>query len=128
METVTNYKELSVLIFCAGYVSFDEFVTQLCSEAPEAKEEEEDIRQIFDVSILAVIARGVSCVCCFQVFDADGDGLVSFEELCNAMAEMGASPDTMAASLKPWFEKYDKDQNEGLDFEEFKQLAEQVLM
>merc|ERR1711907_827217 len=43
-----------------GYVSFEEFVTQLCSEAPE---EEEDIRQIFDV------------------FDADGDGLVSFEEL-----------------------------------------------
>ena len=63
-----------------------------------------------------------------QVFDADGDGLVSFEELCNAMSEMGASPEVMAARIKPYFEKYDRDGNKGLDFDEFEELALQVLM
>ena len=56
----------------------------------------------------------------FQVFDADGSGAISSEELGQVMRSLGQSPNE--TELRDMIEEVDLDSSGSIDFEEFKML------
>merc|ERR1712179_424796 len=54
----------------------------------------------------------------FKLFDADGDGMISADELKTLITKVGGE----IAEAKALIHAADKDGNEGIDFEEFAQL------
>ena len=58
-----------------------------------------------------------------QLFDNDGDGLISYQELAEGMKEMGATED----QLRPIFVAYDTNGDGMISITEFAPLAEMVL-
>ena len=56
----------------------------------------------------------------FKLFDADGDGMISADELKTLITKVGG--EMADAEAKALIHAADKDGNEGIDFEEFAQL------
>merc|ERR1712111_16985 len=56
----------------------------------------------------------------FKLFDADGDGMISAEELKTLISKVGG--EMADAEAKALIHAADKDGNQGIDFEEFAQL------
>merc|ERR1712012_673809 len=56
----------------------------------------------------------------FKLFDADGDGMISADELKTLISKVGG--EMADAEAKAPIHAADKDGNEGIDFEEFAQL------
>merc|ERR1712176_1683987 len=56
----------------------------------------------------------------FKLFDADGDGMISADELKTLISKVGG--EMADAEAKALIHAADKDGNEGIDFEEFAQL------
>merc|ERR1711915_529865 len=58
----------------------------------------------------------------FKLFDADGDGVITIDELKNLIAKVGG--DMSEVEAKALINKADKDKNQGIDFSEFAKLWE----
>merc|ERR1712087_586175 len=56
----------------------------------------------------------------FKLFDADGDGMISAEELTTLISKVGG--EMADAEAKALIHAADKDGNQGIDFGEFAQL------
>jgi len=56
----------------------------------------------------------------FSLFDKDGDGLITLEELATVMRSLGQNPTD--DELKEMIKEVDTDQSGTIDFEEFKQM------
>merc|ERR1712141_661970 len=56
----------------------------------------------------------------FKLFDEDGDGMISAEELKTLISKVGG--EMADAEAKALIHAADKDGNQGIDFEEFAQL------
>ena len=75
--------------------------------------------------MLCCVARAFDWLflACLQTFDTDGDGVITFKEMAAGMADMGATEE----QLKPFFDKFDADENGELTLAEFTPLAEMIL-
>ncbi|MCO5599114.1 hypothetical protein L7F22_053214 [Adiantum nelumboides] len=58
----------------------------------------------------------------FEVFDMDGDGLISAQELHNVLKSMGVSEGRKVADCVAMIRRVDSDGNGQVDFEEFKDM------
>ena len=58
----------------------------------------------------------------FKLFDADGDGLISAEELTSLISKVGG--EMADAEAKALIHAADKDGNQGIDFNEFAKFWE----
>ena len=58
----------------------------------------------------------------FKLFDADGDGVITIDELKTLISKVGG--DMSQAEAKALIQKADKNQNQGIDFSEFAKLWE----
>ena len=61
----------------------------------------------------------------FRLFDRDGNGKISREELSAALHSLGQEP--TAAELQEMLSDVDKDRNGTIDFEEFRDLIQRKM-
>jgi calcium-binding protein CML len=86
-----------------GAMDIDEFGS-LYQEMVEEKEEEEDMREAF------------------RVFDQNGDGFITDEELRSVLASMGLKQGRTLEDCKKMISKVDVDGDGMVNFKEFKQM------
>ena len=86
-----------------GFMDIDEFGS-LYQEMMEENEEEEDMREAF------------------RVFDQNGDGFITGEELRSVLASMGLKQGRTLVDCKEMISKVDVDGDGMVNFKEFKQM------
>ena len=68
-----------------GKITFSEFLHGLAALSPSGSFKEKLDCKLSD---LALDTNSRSCVVCFRIYDLNGDGLVSMEELCTLVHDM----------------------------------------
>ncbi|CAL9764579.1 unnamed protein product [Musa acuminata subsp. burmannicoides] len=86
-----------------GCVDMEEFGTLCCSIMDE-RDEEEDMREAFNV------------------FDRNGDGFITVEELRLVLASLGLKQGRTAEDCRKMINEVDDDRDGMVDFKEFKQM------
>ncbi|KAI4300893.1 hypothetical protein L6164_034220 [Bauhinia variegata] len=86
-----------------GYVDINEFGA-LYQTIMDEKDEEEDMREAFNV------------------FDQNGDGFITEEELSSVLSSLGLQHGKTIEDCKKMIKKVDKDGDGMVDFKEFKQM------
>lgn len=96
-------------------VDFDEFVTMM-SQKMQSQEKEEEFREAFKVSAKFISNSNIRV----QVFDRDGDGKISKQELYLVMKALGEN--LTEDEVEEMIKEADINGDGEIDFFEFKQM------
>jgi len=97
-----------------GSVDFDEFVTLYQSMNCKAPQEDEADMDLIDEDADLVEA--------FGVFDQNGDGLISVEELQSVLKSLGLKEGRTIGECRKMIQKIDKDGDGAVNYVEFKEM------